>query len=148
MSAITLRFLVEPGAVGPGGHVHSGTVMKWIDEAGYASATTWARGPCRAVYMSSIRFLRVVKLGDLVEVRARLAFTGETHMNMAVAVHSGDLTTSKLEKTAECLAVYVSLDADGQPMRVDSWTPETPGEMALASSARAQFDGTRPAPLE
>ena len=61
MSAITLRFLVEPGAVGPGGHVHSGTVMKWIDEAGYASATTWARGPCRAVYMSSIRFLRVVR---------------------------------------------------------------------------------------
>jgi len=148
VSAITLRFLVQPGAVGPGGFVHSGTVMQWIDEAGYAGATSWARGPCRAVYVSSIRFQHTVKLGELVEVRARLAFTGETHMNMAVAVYSGDLATRKMEKAAECLAVYVSLDADGQPMRVDSWTPETPGEMALASSARAQFEGTRPAPLE
>ena len=38
MSSITLRFLAEPSTVNFGGKVHGGTVMKWIDEAGYACA--------------------------------------------------------------------------------------------------------------
>ena len=42
MSSITLRFLAEPNTVNFGGKVHGGTVMKWIDEAGYACATSWA----------------------------------------------------------------------------------------------------------
>ncbi|HMN93266.1 MAG TPA: hotdog domain-containing protein [Hydrogenophaga sp.] len=147
MSSITLRFLVEPSHIGAGGHVHAGTVMKWLDDAGLACATTWARGPCRTVYTSSIRFQRAVRVGDLVEVRARLAFTGETHMNITVELVSGDLRTGHMEKTAEALVVLVAIDQDGRPVQVDTWTPETPGEMALASSARAQFDSTRPAPL-
>jgi acyl-CoA hydrolase len=84
----------------------------------------------------------------MVEVRARLAFTGETNMNIGVEVRGGDLTDTRPEKVAECLVVVIALDAEGRPMLVNSWTPETPGEMALASSARAQFESTRPAPLE
>ena len=38
MSSITLRFLAEPSTINFGGKVHGGTVMKWIDEAGYAYA--------------------------------------------------------------------------------------------------------------
>ncbi len=148
MASITLRFLVEPGSVGPGGLVHGGTVMKWLDDAAHACASTWSRSACRTVYVSSIRFHRSIKVGELVEVRARLAFTGETNMNITVDLHSGDLRDGRLEKTAECLVVLIAVDAKGNPMPVDRWTPETPGEMALASSARAQFDSTRPAPLE
>lgn len=148
MSSTTLRFLVEAGAVGPGGDVHGGTVMKWIDDAARACATTWSHGRCRTVYVSSIRFQRTLKLGDMVEVRARLAFTGETNMNIGVEVRGGDLADSRPEKIAECLVVMIALDTEGRPMLVNSWTPETPGEMALASSARAQFESTRPAPLE
>ena len=36
MSSITLRFLAQPNTINFGGKVHGGTVMKWIDEAGYA----------------------------------------------------------------------------------------------------------------
>jgi len=147
MSSITLRFLVEPADAGSSGQVQAGTVMKWMDNAGQACATSWARSACRTVYTSSIRFQRTVHVGDLVEVRARLAFTGETNMNITVELVSGDLRTGRMEKTAEALVVLVALDQEGRPVQVDTWTPETPGEMALASSARAQFDSTRPAPL-
>lgn len=147
MSSITLRFLAEPADAGPGGQVQAGTVMKWLDNAGQACAMSWARSPCRTIYTSSIRFQRALQVGDLVEVRARLAFTGETHMNITVELVSGDLRTGRMEKTAEALVVLVALDTEGRPVQVDTWTPETPGEMALASSARAQFDSTRPAPL-
>jgi len=148
MSSITLRFLVEPSHLGQGGRVHGGTVMKWIDEAGYACASHWAGRQCHTVYTSSIRFRRSVKPDALVEVQARLAFTGDTNMNIAIEVRSGDLASGRLDPITECLAVYISLDDDGRPLPVSNWSPETPGEMALASTARAQFDNTYPAPLE
>jgi acyl-CoA hydrolase len=46
MLSITLRFLANPSAVKFGGKVHGGTVMKWIDEAGYACATSWSNRYC------------------------------------------------------------------------------------------------------
>ncbi len=145
MSSITLRFLAEPSTVNFGGKVHGGTVMKWIDEAGYACATRWAKRYCVTVYVGGIRFHRPIMIGDLVEVEARLAYTGSTSMNIAVEVRSGDMKGNHLDKTTECLIVFVSVDSHGRPMQVDSWTPETPGEMALATRVKSQLDASRAA---
>ncbi len=143
LSAITLRFLAEPSTVNFGGKVHGGTVMKWIDEAGYACATSWSKRYCVTVYVGGIRFHRPIMIGDLVEVEARLAYTGSTSMNIAVEVRSGDMKGGQLQKTTECLIVFVSVDSHGRPMPVESWTPATPGEVALAQSAKAQLDASR-----
>lgn len=148
MSTITLRFPVEGSHVDGGAAVSGGTLMKWIDQAGHACATRWAAGTCLTVYASSIRFRRAVRLGDLVEVQARLAFTGQSNMNIAVELRSGPMTGRRMLPTAECLMVYLAVDEQGEPVPVSQWTPETPGEMALASTARAQYESTRPAPLE
>lgn len=145
MSAITLRFLAEPSTVNFGGKVHGGTVMKWIDEAGYACATSWAKRYCVTVYVGGIRFHRPIMIGDLVEVEARLAYTGSTSMNIAVEVRSGDMKGGQMEKTTECLIVFVSVDSHGRSMPVDTWTPETPGEVALATRSKAQLDASRAA---
>ena len=96
MSSITLRFLAEPSTVNFGGKVHGGTVMKWIDEAGYACATSWAKRYCITVYVGGIRFHRPIMIGDLVEVEARLAYTGNTSMNIAVEVRSGEQVYRRL----------------------------------------------------
>jgi acyl-CoA hydrolase len=146
MSSITLRFLAEPSTVNFGGKVHGGTVMKWIDEAGYACATHWAKRYCVTVYVGGIRFLRPILIGDLVEVEARMAYTGNTSMNISVEVRSGDIKVGTLSKTTECLIVFVALDDEGAPIPVNAWTPETPGEIALAERVRAHLDFARTAP--
>lgn len=143
MSSITLRFLAEPSTVNFGGKVHGGTVMKWIDEAGYACATGWSKSYCVTVYVGGIRFLQPVRIGDLVEVEARLAYTGNTSMNISVEVRSGDIKSGELQTTTECLVVFVAIDADGRPLPVESWQPETPGEVALAQHARQVLDASR-----
>jgi acyl-CoA hydrolase len=148
MSSITLRFLAEPSTINFGGKVHGGTVMKWIDEAGYACATGWAKAYCVTVYVGGIRFHRPIRIGDLVEVEARLAYTGNTSMNISVEVRSGDIKTGgELETTTECLIVFVAVGDDGRPLPVDTWQPETPGEIALAQHARAVLDASRQAGL-
>src|SRR5687767_4361517 len=145
MSSIVLRFLAEPSTVNFGGKVHGGTVMKWIDEAGYACASGWAKRYCVTVFVGGIRFHHPVKIGELVEVEARLAYTGTTSMNISVEVRSGDIKDGQLHKTTECLIVFVSVDEDGRPVPVDEWAAETPGDMALAQRARAQLDAARAA---
>jgi acyl-CoA hydrolase len=145
MSSIVLRFLAEPSTVNFGGKVHGGTVMKWIDEAGYACASRWARRYCVTVFVGGIRFHHPVKIGELVEVEARLAYTGTTSMNISVEVRSGDIKSGPLQTTTECLIVFVSVDEQGRPVPVDEWRPETPEEVALARQARAQLDAARAA---
>jgi acyl-CoA hydrolase len=143
MPLITLRFLAEPSTVNFGGKVHGGTVMKWIDEAGYACATRWAKRYCVTVSVGSIRFQRPILIGDLVEVEARLAYTGRTSMNIAVEVRSGDLKTGQMNVVTDCLLVFVAVDAEGKTIPVDPWNPETPGDMALAQRVKAHLDGAR-----
>ena len=143
MSSITLRFLAEPSTVNFGGKVHGGTVMKWIDEAAYACATRWAKRYCVTVSVGSIRFQRPILIGDLVEVEARLAYTGRTSMNISVEVRSGDIKTSQMQVITECLAVFVAVDADGKALPVTAWFPETPGDIALAQRVKAHLDAAR-----
>ena len=145
MSSITLRFLAEPSTVNFGGKVHGGTVMKWIDEAGYACATQWAQRYCVTVFVDSIRFLRPIQIGALVEVEARLASTGNTSMNIAVQVRSGDLKQGPLALTTECLIVFVAVDADGRPLPAPAYQPSSPEALALAERTRAQIAATRAA---
>ncbi|ABM39137.1 acyl-CoA thioesterase [Polaromonas naphthalenivorans] len=143
MSSITLRFLAEPSTVNFGGKVHGGTVMKWIDEAGYACATRWAKRSCVTVSVGSIRFQRPILIGDLVEVEARLAYTGRSSMNIAVEVRSGDIKTGQMNVVTDCLVVFVAVDADGKTIPVEAWNPETPGDMALAQRVKAHLDAAR-----
>ena len=143
MSSITLRFLAEPSTVNFGGKVHGGTVMKWIDEAAYACATRWAKRYCVTVSVGSIRFGRPIVIGDLVEVEARLAYTGKTSMNISVEVRAGDMKTGDMQTITACLAVFVAVDAEGKSLPVETFQPETPGELALAQRVKAHLDAAR-----
>jgi len=145
MSSITLRFLAEPSTINFGGKVHGGTVMKWIDEAGYACATRWAKRYCVTVSVGSIRFQRPIMIGDLVEVQARLAYTGSTSMNIAVEVRAGDMKTGQMEVITECVVVFVAVDPNGKALPVEPWLPETPGDIALAQNVKAHLDLARAA---
>ena len=143
MSSLTLRFLAQANSVQSAGKVPGGTVMKWIDEAGYACATRWAKRDCVTVSVGSLRFQRPIMVGDLVEVEARLAYTGKTSMNIAVEVRSSDLKTGQMEIVTKCLAVFVAVDLRGKPLPVAAWLPETPGDIALAQRVKATLDAAR-----
>ncbi len=145
MQSITLRFLASSGALAVAGRVPGGTVLRWVDEAGVACASAWAKGPCVMELMGSAQFGKSIRPEELVEVRARLAYTDEASMCIAIEVHSGDLHGTPLLPVVHCVAVYTAADADDAPRRVDTWHPETPGDMALAQRVKAHVDAARAA---
>ncbi len=133
---ITLRFLAGPSDMNIMGKVHGGAVMKWIDEAGYACAAGWSGLPCVTVYVGGIRFYKPVLVGNLVEVHARLIYTGHTSMHVAVNVCSTDPKETNYIQTTRCVIVFVAIDSAGQPQPVPTWEPETEEDKALMAYAQ------------
>lgn len=132
---ITLRFVAEPTDMNVYGKVHGGAVMKWIDQAGYACAVGWSGCPCVTVYVGGIRFYKPILIGNVVEVRARLIYTGTTSMHIAIDVSSGDLKKQERVQTTHCVIVFVALDGNGQPVKVPAWEPRTKEDRALQKYA-------------
>ncbi len=81
---ITFQFISEPSDVNYGGNVHGGSVMKWIDQAGYACATTWSGNYSVTVYVGGIRFYDPIKIGEVVKVDAQVIYTGTSSMHIAI----------------------------------------------------------------
>lgn len=132
---ITLRFLAEPMEVNFGGKVHGGAVMKWIDQAGYTCAVGWSGHYCVTVYVGGIRFYKPVLIGHIVEVQAKLIYTGKTSMHVAVDVQAGDPKDRQFTKTTHCIIIFVAVDGDGKPVEVPAWAPESTADVALQNYA-------------
>jgi acyl-CoA hydrolase len=132
---ITFQFISEPGDVNYGGKVHGGAVMKWIDQTGFACASSWAQGYAVTLYVGGIRFFKPIRIGDLVKIVARVIYTGNTSMHIACDVFSRKITDHKFIKTTHCVIVFVAVDEEGQTRSVKKWEPHTDHEIALEKYA-------------
>jgi acyl-CoA hydrolase len=92
------QFISEPGDVNYGGNVHGGSVMKWIDQAGYACASSWSSSYCVTVYVGGIRFFSPIKIGHIVKVEAEVIYTGKTSMHISINVFSRNIKRKDFEK--------------------------------------------------
>lgn len=133
---VIFRFLAEPTDVNFGGKVHGGAVMKWIDQAAYACAAGWSGQYCVTLYVGGIRFYKPVLIGSLVEVRAKIIYTGTTSMHLAVDVWSRDPRSSSRLKTTHCVIIFVAVDEAGKPTPVPKWTPTGEEDVALEQYAK------------
>jgi acyl-CoA hydrolase len=122
---MTMRFLAEPSAVNFGGKVHGGAVMTWIDQSGYACAVGWSGRYCVTLYVGGIRFYRPIVIGHVVEVQARVIYTGTTSMHIAVDVRSADPRDGEYAQTTHCVMIFVAVDDAGKPVPVPVWEPQT-----------------------
>ncbi|WCE32269.1 acyl-CoA thioesterase [Vibrio sp. SCSIO 43137] len=132
---ITLRFLAEPADVNFGGKVHGGAVMKWIDLAAYACAAGWSGKYCITAYAGGIRFVAPIHVGNLVEVSAKVIYTGNSSMHIALDVQASDPKELNKVLTTHCIVIMVAVDANGKPTKVPQWQPQTEEDIKLRDSA-------------
>ena len=116
----TFRFLAEPTDVNFGGNVHGGIVMKWIDQAAYACAAQWSKCYCVTVSANGIRFIKPIKVGQLVEITASLVHTGASSMHIYVVVKSGDATENTTSFANSCFITFMAVHAKDFAKQLDS----------------------------
>lgn len=135
MRDVTLRFLAEPSDVNFGGKVHGGAVMKWVDLAAYACAAGWSGKYCITAYAGGIRFVQPIHVGNLVEVSAKIIYTGNSSMHIAINVQASDPKERENRLTTHCIVIMVAVDENGKPTSVPEWTPTTAEDIHLQESA-------------
>ncbi|WP_448564698.1 acyl-CoA thioesterase [Thalassotalea ganghwensis] len=132
---ITLRFLAEPQDVNFGGKVHGGAVMKWIDLAAYACAAGWSGRYCVTAYAGGIKFVAPIHVGSLVEVEAKVIYTGNSSMHIALEVNACDPKSLNRRKTTHCIVIMVAVDETGHKVSIPEWIPESAEDKKQHDSA-------------
>ncbi|MBA5760971.1 acyl-CoA thioesterase [Vibrio sp. 404] len=132
---VTLRFLAEPSDVNFGGKVHGGAAMKWIDLAAYACAAGWSGKYCITAYAGGIRFVSPIHVGNLVEVSAKVIYTGSSSMHIAIDVQASDPKELTNRLTTHCIVIMVAVDEEGKTTSVPEWIPQTEEDIELRESA-------------
>lgn len=132
---ITLRFLAQPTDVNFGGNVHGGSAMKWLDQAGYVCATTWSSRYCVTAFVGDINFHQPIRVGSLVEARAKIIHTGRTSMHIVVDLYSCVPTACDMNRSVRCIMVFIAVDEEGHPSKIPAFEPETDQDRRLEQYA-------------
>ena len=132
---ITLRFLAEPTDANFGGNVHGGIAMKWLDQAGYACASGWSGKYCVTAFVGNINFRKPINVGHLIEINAKVIYTGTSSMHLAVNLSAGDTTSTELEKAMHCIMVFVAVDKNSLPTQIPAWKARTEEDIRLEKYA-------------
>lgn len=136
---ITLRFLAAPSDITVNGDsVPAGRVLEWIDKAAYACAVGWSQNYCVTAYVGNVHFTSPIRPGALVQVHARLIFTGRTSMHVLVTVEAGDVRDRRYSPALHCILVFVTVDADGRPTPVRDWSATSVADLELQQLAAAR----------
>ena len=127
--------------------VFGGVVMSMVDRAAALAAMRHAGGQATTLSIDRILFKEPIRVGELVEIRARVVLVGRTSMAVLAHVYAEDIATGTRRHTNECWLTFVHLDDAGRPAPVPGLTLETPEDRLLhevASRRREQALAERP----
>lgn len=109
--------LVLPQHTNAYGTCFGGTILSWIDIAAGICARRHAGAQAVTVAFDDVHFITPIRLGDIVNITARICHAGRTSMEIRVEVwrerHDGDR-----EHANTAYVVFVAVDAHGQPLPV------------------------------
>lgn len=121
---------VLPGETNNYGSLFGGTLLQWMDKIAAIAAMRFCQQPCVTASLESLDFRRPIHAGALVEIIARVIFTGRTSMIVQTEVY-----TEELDGTRDlCTHGYFSLvavDPNGRPAPIPPLLVE--GEAAEAA---------------
>lgn len=116
---LILRTLAMPADTNPNGDIFGGWIMSQMDIAGGILAKETARSRVVTVAVDSFKFLKPVKVGDVVCCYGKIARLGTTSVSLEleVWVKPGVRETGEdgpRFKVTEALFTYVAIDENGK----------------------------------
>ena len=135
-SRISIAQLMQPEHANNLGNVHGGWIMKLADECGALACMRHAQRRVVTVAVDSMTFRQPIKIGDLVNLRAEVTFTGRTSMEAEVYVEAENPITGVKTYTNSAHLVYVALDETGKPVEIPQVIAETPEEQQRLDLAK------------
>lgn len=121
---LTLRTLAMPADTNVNGDIFGGWVLSQMDLAGGIAAGQRAKGRVATVAVDAMKFIRPVRVGDVLCVYSRIVRIGTTSMGVEIEAWVLRDRVGRREKVTEALFTFVAIDDDGRPRPVPSERPE------------------------
>ena len=135
-SEVVMTELVLPSHTNAIGTIFGGTVVSWIDIAAAISAMRHARKQVVTASIDALSFVSPIKLGNVVEIHARVNFVSRTSMEIGVRVDTQNAQTGEKHHAVTAYTTFVALDEHGRPTPVPPLVLETPEDKRRFEEAR------------
>ncbi len=147
-SAVTMSRVMQPEQANPAGQVHGGEMMKFMDDAAAVVAARHSGTSVVTANVEDIRFLRPVRIGDLVTVRGTMTYAGTTSMEVRIEVEAEGMfggPERERHPVLSALFVMVAVDGKGKPVRTRPLISMTEEEEKLYAEGKARHDAQKSA---
>src|SRR5262245_19363683 len=134
-SATEMVQVVLPNDANPLGFILGGTVMHLIDIAGAIACHRHTRSLLVTAAVDDLQFLHPIKVGDLIILKATVTCAFKTSLEVMVDVDSEERLTGVRKRTSRAFLTFVSIDREGNHVRVPPLIVETADERRQCEDA-------------
>ena len=117
-SRVVMTQSVLPGDGNPLGTAFGGRIAQWIDIAGAIACQRHCRRRVVTASMDDLHFLKPIRVGMIVELRAQVNATFRTSMESGVRIESEDPLTGERAHVSSAYLTFVAQDEHGRPVEV------------------------------
>lgn len=112
---LTVRISAMPADTNANGDIFGGWVLSRMDQAGGIAAIERAHGRVVTIAVDAMKFIRPVKVGDVLEVYTNVDSIGRTSMKIHVEAWARRFQTRHHEKVTDAHFTFVAIDENGRP---------------------------------
>lgn len=111
LACVTVAEIVFPGHVNHRNVLHGGPAMAWMAKAGFVAATRQVRRPVVMAGTEQLNFVASARVGDVVEVTARVIGTGRRSIRVQVDMWAEAPSSGERRFCASAPLTYVAIEA-------------------------------------
>ena len=112
---LTVRISAMPADTNANGDIFGGWVLSRMDQAGGIAGVERAKGRVVTIALDAMKFIRPVRVGDVLEVYTEVASIGRTSMKIHVEAWVRRFQTHAQEKVTDATFTFVAIDDNGKP---------------------------------
>ncbi len=117
-SEVTISELMSPSHSNFGGKIHGGYILSLMDSVAFACASKHSENYCVTASVDRVDFLMPIEVGELVTMKARVNYVGNSSMVVGIRVEAEDIRTGERKHCNSSYFTMVAKDASGASTRV------------------------------
>jgi len=117
-SEVILTELMLPSHSNFSGKIHGGFILSLMDKAAFASASKYSGQYCVTASVNRVDFMSAIEVGELLTLRARVNYVGNSSMVVGIRVESQNIRTGIKKHCNSSYFSMVAKDLDGKTVKV------------------------------
>ena len=117
-SEITLTELMLPSHSNFSGKIHGGFILSLMDKAAFASASKFSGQYCVTASVNRVDFLNPIEVGELVTLKSRINYVGNSSMVVGIRVESQNIQTGEIKHCNSSYFTMIAKDSKGINQKV------------------------------